>query len=369
MLKRFLIPVAFAVFSATLASQVVVQPGGGSTFTGGTVTSPILFPDGTSSDPSISFSADPNTGFYRPANGNITMTGDGFPMVAMTSAGTVFRSDSPIGFASGGSLTVAGGDLFLWRDAANTLAQRNGTNAQQFNLYNTYTSGASYTRLEAIWSANQVYIQTRDTGAQGSDLILGSTSNAAAGSVFFRTGGTNRWQTVYNTGHLLAVVDDTYDIGASGANRPRSGFFGTGGVQSAGGFKSGGVEAGWSSGRLTAQTFQLTTLFMSATAPTIASGGCTSPVVTWNNGTATFLITIGTSCTGVKTFTLTLPAASNLWHCKGDNNTSDAAQQTNYLVGRATSTTAVVMTSYDRVTGLQEDFTDSNTYLMSCSGG
>lgn len=104
----------------------------------------------------------------------------------------------------------------------------------------------------------------------------------------------------------------------------------------------------------------------SITAPTIASGGCTSPAVTSNNGTAAFLITIGTSCSGVKTFTLTMPAAAHFWSCGGDNNTSDAAQQTNYMVARATSTTAVVVTSYDRVTGLQEDFTASNTYLLRC---
>ena len=107
---------------------------------------------------------------------------------------------------------------------------------------------------------------------------------------------------------------------------------------------------------------------ISTTAPTIASGGCTSPTITPTNGTAAFLITIGTSCTGVKTITLTMPAASALWACGGNNNTSDAQQQTNYIVPRATSTTAVVLTSYDRVTGLQEDFNASDTYLMSCTG-
>lgn len=107
---------------------------------------------------------------------------------------------------------------------------------------------------------------------------------------------------------------------------------------------------------------------ISVTAPTIASGGCTSPAVTHNNGTAAFLITIGTSCTGVKTFTLTMPAASHFWACSGDNHTSDAQQQTNYIVARATSTTAVVVTSYDRVTGLQEDFNASDTYLIKCTG-
>ena len=118
-----------------------------------------------------------------------------------------------------------------------------------------------------------------------------------------------------------------------------------------------------------AGSYDLDTKAFIRTDPTIASGGCTSPAVTWANGTAAFLITIGTTCAGVKTVTLTLPAATNGWACDGDNHTSDAAQATNYPVLRSTSATAVVLTSYDRVTGLQEDFTDSNTYLVKCIGG
>lgn len=116
-------------------------------------------------------------------------------------------------------------------------------------------------------------------------------------------------------------------------------------------------------------TFEMAAVADKNTAPTIASGGCTSPAVTWNNGTAAFLLTVGTSCTGVKTIVLTMPAATNLWAVKCENNTSDAAQQTNYVVARATSTTAVTLTSYDRVTGLQEDMTASDTYLCSARGG
>lgn len=104
------------------------------------------------------------------------------------------------------------------------------------------------------------------------------------------------------------------------------------------------------------------------TAPTIASGGCTAPAVTSSNGSAAFLLTIGTSCTGVKALTLTMPTAVNFWSCAGHNNTSDAAQATNVIVARATTTTAVVLTSYDRVTGLTEDFVASDTYLMACTG-
>ena len=106
-------------------------------------------------------------------------------------------------------------------------------------------------------------------------------------------------------------------------------------------------------------------LLDSSTDPTIASGGCTTPAIS-ANGTLAILVTIGTSCTGIKTVTLTFPAAPTLWACSGNNNTSDAQQQTNYPAFRATSTTAVVLTSYDRVTGLPEDFNASDTYLFQC---
>jgi hypothetical protein len=120
------------------------------------------------------------------------------------------------------------------------------------------------------------------------------------------------------------------------------------------------------------QTFAsvaLGSLALSSTAPTIASGGCTDPAVTWHNGTAAFLVTVGTSCTGVTQVTLTLPAAANLWACRAENNTSNAQQAANVVAARATSATAVVLTNYARTTGLAADFTASDTLLVSCVGG
>lgn len=109
-------------------------------------------------------------------------------------------------------------------------------------------------------------------------------------------------------------------------------------------------------------------LISSTTAPTIASAGCTSPAVTHNNGTASFLLTLGTSCTGVKTIVLTFTAAAHFWVVSCNNNTSDAQQAANYVVPRATSTTAVTITNYARVTGLQSDFTASDTLLCEAHG-
>lgn len=109
-------------------------------------------------------------------------------------------------------------------------------------------------------------------------------------------------------------------------------------------------------------------LMASATAPTIASGGCTSPAVTWSNGTAAFLLTLGSSCTNVKTMTLTMPTSAHFWMCDAVNNTG-AQSATNVVVGTATSTTAVVLSNYSRTTGLAADYTAADTVLVKCSGG
>jgi hypothetical protein len=71
---------------------------------------------------------------------------------------------------SGGSRTIIGGylgftdqalttaslagDLRVTRDAANTLAQRNGTAAQTFRVYNTFTDASNYERGFLRWSSN-----------------------------------------------------------------------------------------------------------------------------------------------------------------------------------------------------------------------
>jgi len=50
-------------------------------------------------------------------------------------------------------------DTILFRDAANTLAQRNSTNAQTFRLYNTYTDASNYVRtsLSSVTYSGAVY--------------------------------------------------------------------------------------------------------------------------------------------------------------------------------------------------------------------
>lgn len=63
-------------------------------------------------------------------------------------------------------------DTVLRRDAANTLALQNGTSAQAFNVYNTWSSaGANYERLALKWSSNVAIIGT-EAGGTGSSRTL-----------------------------------------------------------------------------------------------------------------------------------------------------------------------------------------------------
>ena len=109
-------------------------------------------------------------------------------------------------------------DLKLFRDAANTLAQRNGTNAQRLAIYNTFTSATNRELFAIDWAASanicNLWTEKGSGGGTARALQLG-------------TDGTGRWQIGATTGYLLAVVDNTYDIGASGATRPRTIYAGT----------------------------------------------------------------------------------------------------------------------------------------------
>lgn len=120
-------------------------------------------------------------------------------------------------------------------------------------------------------------------------------------------------------------------------------------------------------GAITGTSYLVSNLAISSTAPTIASGGCTSPAVTNNNGTASFLITLGSSCTGISTFTLTLPAATNRWACTAIDLTTPATYQPAETA--AASTTSVVITNFNRTTGIAADYVAGSTVRVSCIAG
>jgi hypothetical protein len=121
-------------------------------------------------------------------------------------------------------------------------------------------------------------------------------------------------------------------------------------------------------GTVTTPNLALASLADTSTAPTIASGGCTTgsaQSVSANNGTAAFAITLGGATCG-STITLTMPAAAHAWHCTVDDITTPASSEVHQTA--ASSTTAVVLTNYVRTTGVAGVFTGADVLAVSCRG-
>lgn len=127
-----------------------------------------------------------------------------------------FASYSNAGYFSLGSAQ----DVVLWRDAAGILSQRNGANAQTFRVANADDGAGNFERGVMSWNeaANVLHIGATSggTGTIRSTMLRGGTLQFAVGAA-----GVVCW-TVPSGGHFLAQSDNSFDIGASGANRPRN---------------------------------------------------------------------------------------------------------------------------------------------------
>lgn len=106
---------------------------------------------------------------------------------------------------------------------------------------------------------------------------------------------------------------------------------------------------------------------ISSTAPTLASGGCTSPTAVTATGTSRFSVGVGTGCSGSQPLVFTLVATTNGWACTAQdssNSASNAPRQTG-----AVSTTSVTITNFAATTGLATAWTDSDVVVVKCLGG
>lgn len=161
--------------------------------------------------------------------GALTLTGNVDNGTTGNFMNSVFRAGGTYGVVTLNNYTFAGAtndisitpDLYITRDAANTLAQRNGTNAQAFRIYETFTDSSNYRRLGITLSAGTATLKADAPGTGGGamNVVIESTG----GLIQFNTGasGSLGWQ-MTSSGHLVTKADNTYDIGASGATRPRS---------------------------------------------------------------------------------------------------------------------------------------------------
>lgn len=159
-----------------------------------------------------------------------------FRIQSQASAPFIVIDGSGTGYFGWGNGNVQAADVRLFRDAANTLAQRNGTNAQTFRVYNTFTDASNYERGIFDWSTTSntltIGVANAGTGAQRPIFIGGGTGTAflklnVDSSFSFSKSNLATYWTISSAGHFLAGTDNTYDIGASGATRPRAGYFGS----------------------------------------------------------------------------------------------------------------------------------------------
>jgi hypothetical protein len=122
------------------------------------------------------------------------------------------------------SLPFSGGQSLIG-STADVLSLRRGTNAQALHIHGTYTDASNYNRL-AISHNNSggAEVMVRQAGTGGAyQLSLGTTGLAEIRLV---TNNSDRWY-VTSAGNLTTPVDNSLDIGASGATRPKTAHLGT----------------------------------------------------------------------------------------------------------------------------------------------
>jgi hypothetical protein len=171
-MRRIVLVIAALLFALPLSAQdgsyIRYYPAGtaGLSSSGTAITStvPLLLPDGSAGAPSLAFASDTDTGFYRDSDPYLTYGGTPIMGWKAGNASIVISSAYSLSFGSGANARTASPDTILARDAANTLALRNSTNAQAFNIYNTYTDASNYERTTFAWSGNQFYVQVQAAG-------------------------------------------------------------------------------------------------------------------------------------------------------------------------------------------------------------
>ena len=209
-------------FSAAGSKLLDLQVGGTSSFTVG--------PNGALAVYNSGFFADSQNlfGVFHVSGGyHLSVSSNTQPFIKVGGPGTgsiQIRNDG--GYLGWGASGQAGGTptLVIIRDADNILAQRNGTNAQTYRLYNTYTDASNYERLSFNWDTNVFKIKSEAAGTGTVRGIELSTTNQnirleeAPTEIRSTISNTNfpSWSFERATGNIrggIAINNSTYDFG------------------------------------------------------------------------------------------------------------------------------------------------------------
>ena len=139
---------------------------------------------------------------------SLSTSGFGFPRLTFKTEGPQAPSDGYFGFSQGtnGNGTV---DLYLRRDASNTLAQRNGTASQVSRIYGTFTDSSNYERgyLQADSNGFNIGHEALGTGVKRPTRILGPSLTGTETVSAFHVLQT--WNTTGLPTAILVNITDT----------------------------------------------------------------------------------------------------------------------------------------------------------------
>lgn len=145
-------------------------------------------------------------------NGNMRVDSAGNMVVNCTTGKLFLNLDAassqgvdvrgPLGFSS---------DTFLVREAANSLALRNSTNAQSLYIYNKYNSASDYERFNIGWGGDTLVLRSQAVGSGSQRQVVMDGS-----ALYFQITALARW--VIDTSKLYPYADGAYDIGSTANN-------------------------------------------------------------------------------------------------------------------------------------------------------
>lgn len=166
-----------------------------------------IFAAGSASLPGIALGA-ANNGFYRRTASVITVSPGGNDSIECQA--TALGLGSAVGLKWGDAATISGisaFDVVLVRDTANTLAQRNGANSQEFRVYNTFTNGTNYEFGKIEWASNVFRIGTEKGSGGGTARDLSLVTDDTVRVTVAATTGVVTVASLAGTGTRTVVVD------------------------------------------------------------------------------------------------------------------------------------------------------------------
>jgi hypothetical protein len=220
-----------ATNTASAAASLVAdfQVGGSSTFSVARGTTSlgritIRCPGGDASDYSEITQSPGELNFRNFRNGNITFGLSGVEYAVTSFRARVRQSLGDSSFGWQGlylcSSSSATGDVVLLHDGSDALALRRSTNAQTFNIYNTFTSSTNHERGFLRWSSNVFQIGTEKGSGGGTARDLAFQTDGVTRMTLNTAGQLGIGVTTPNRPLHIQAADAMGRIDRTGANGP-----------------------------------------------------------------------------------------------------------------------------------------------------